>query len=665
LRARELRAAGRNAPVMRIEPNGSRAVARDMSPAVSPDVERVVATPCHVVQFYDSDTYLSEAVADFLAPPLAADEPVLVIATPEHLAGILSRFEERKIDLQRARRLGYLTCVDAQTTLSAFMVGETPDATRFRATLRPILEKCATTNARGTVHAYGEMVELLASEGNIAGAIRLEELWTELGTSYSIALLCGYSMRSFPTEAHREAFRAICEHHEHVVPAEERAPLGGRPRAQDLAILQQCERALATEMGRCRKLERRLKDARSERHSVEAKLREAQRLESIGVLAGGIAHDFNNLLTGILGNADLLRHRLVSNSDHRVLTEEIVLAARRAADLTKQLLAYAGRGHYALAPVDIGALAREVASLLRTAIPTGGELTLEIAENLPAIFGDRAQMTQVLMNLVTNAADALPETGGSVAVRVRAESLDSRRLKALAADEGVADAALQLGLHVCIEVSDTGVGMAADVRSRMFEPFFSTKPTGRGLGLAATRGIIKAHSGAATVDSYPGRGTTIRVWLPAYDAASSQRSKPTGISDESNGDQQERQLVLIVDDDPIVRRILSRMLTQQGYEVLECADGKEALAVVDERSSEIDLVLLDLTMPVLGGAATLEALSDRHPEIPVILMSGYSEEPLAEYDGNGIHPVGFLPKPFESNAVLRTVAGALSTGISR
>jgi CheY-like chemotaxis protein len=267
------------------------------------------------------------------------------------------------------------------------------------------------------------------------------------------------------------------------------------------------------------------------------------------------------------------------------------------------------------------------------------------------------------MNLVTNAADALPPSGGAVVVRVTTDSLDSRRIKALAAEEGVGDAGLRPGSYLCIEVSDTGIGMPEDVRSRMFEPFFSTKPTGRGLGLAATRGIIKSHSGTATVDTHPGRGTTIRVWLPATHPTS-----PLGIESKGsthvNGDRHlERQAVLIVDDDPIVRRILSRMLIQQGYEVFEAGDGREALAAVDSHAAQIDLVMLDLTMPVLGGVATMESLSQRHPGIPVILMSGYSEEPVADFDGDGMHPVGFLAKPFENTAVLRMVAGALNTAI--
>jgi hypothetical protein len=195
---------------MRLEPQALRAGHPEPRLSSRGGAERVVATPCHVVQFYETDAFLMGAVADFLGPPLAADEPVLVIATNEHLAGILARFEERKIDVQRALRQGFLTCLDAKSTLAALMIDETPDVARFHALVHPLLERCAALNGRGTVHAFGEMVELLAADGNISAAVRLESLWNELSSTYSIALLCGYSLNSFATEAHRDAFRSVC-----------------------------------------------------------------------------------------------------------------------------------------------------------------------------------------------------------------------------------------------------------------------------------------------------------------------------------------------------------------------------------------------------------------------------------------------------------------------
>jgi CheY-like chemotaxis protein len=336
-----------------------------------------------------------------------------------------------------------------------------------------------------------------------------------------------------------------------------------------------------------------------------------------------------------------------------------MLAARRCADLTGQLLAYAGRGQLVRAPVDLATLVHEVAALLRTAIPAGGALSIEVPAHAPPVRGDRAQLTQVVMNLVTNAADAIRAGGGTVALRMAEERLDARAIEALSLEAGVLDGKLVEGAYVRLSVADTGVGMSEEVRARMFEPFFTTKSTGRGLGLAATRGIVHAHGGALTVRSTLGRGTVVELWLPIDQAATGTAPELSHPCEKALARPLPRGSVLVVDDEATVRRILARIFAQQGLTVLEAADGRDALAVVEARAGAVDLVLLDLTMPVLGGAEAQKALATRYPEIPVVLMSGYADEPAGELVGACGEPAAFLRKPFERSAVMRVVEMAL------
>jgi signal transduction histidine kinase/CheY-like chemotaxis protein len=378
------------------------------------------------------------------------------------------------------------------------------------------------------------------------------------------------------------------------------------------------------------------READAERRALDARLLETQRLETIGVLAGGIAHDFNNLLTSMLGNADLLRAGLRAGTPEHQLAGEVLLAGRRSADLTRQLLAYAGHASYVVRPLDLGALAREVTGLLRTALPPGGALRLEAKASAARVTGDRAQLTQVLVNLVTNAAEALMAGGGEVRVRVCA----------LGDGDPAAPGTLAPGPCVRVEVEDTGAGMSEATQARMFEPFFSTKGAGRGLGLAATQGIVRAHRGALSVRSAPGAGTTVAVWLPdagASDAeplpAAGERARPSRL--------------LVVDDDPAVRATLARMLRRLGHEVLEAGAGAAALEAL-EGADAIDLAIVDLSMPDARGEATAARLEDARPGLPVLITSGY-------WDGEGAHAAGrrALAKPYDLERLGRVVDDAL------
>ena len=391
----------------------------------------------------------------------------------------------------------------------------------------------------------------------------------------------------------------------------------------------------------------------AERRALDARLLETQRLESVGVLAGGIAHDFNNLLTSIVGNADLLQSALPVGGDERVLVDEVLLAARRSADLTRQLLAYAGHAAFVVRPLDLAALAGEVGALLRTAMPAGATLRMDLGDEPVHVVGDRAQLTQVLMNLVTNAADALPEDGGVVAVRVREVTLSLEEATTIAMRSVPGSAAPPVGPCVRVEVTDTGVGMTDEVRSRMFEPFFSTKVTGRGLGLAATLGILRAHRAAVEVASAPGRGTTVRTWIPSGSPIADGAVDGAPTSDVSAP----RRHILVVDDEEPVRNTLTRLLRHLGYGVSVASSARDALTLVGAGAPAPDLAIVDLTMPDLSGEATAELLGIRWPELPVIFTSGYGDSE----QGPSFDPTrrAMLAKPFDVAAVRRQVAAAL------
>ncbi|HEY4106017.1 MAG TPA: ATP-binding protein [Polyangiaceae bacterium] len=377
----------------------------------------------------------------------------------------------------------------------------------------------------------------------------------------------------------------------------------------------------------------------TERKRLEEKLMHTQKLESLGVLAGGIAHDFNNLLVTILGNASLAKD--VSNQDSRALPllEEIELGARRAAELTKQMLDYSGQGKFKLQALDLPAAARELAGLLRATVPKQVTLHYQVQEGLRPIEADAAQIRQVLMNLITNAAEAMDGRAGRVVisleqVEVSAEDLESYPSHAAAP-----------GTFVCLEVSDDGVGMDDETRRRMFEPFFTTKFQGRGLGMAAVLGIIRSHSGAIRTESQKGVGTRVRVLLPAKSARD---PEPTA--------SQKRGTVLVVDDDPGVQLLVRRALSAHGYHVITASNGAEGIRCFERYRSELGVILMDMTMPQVSGLEALKRIRATGSDVPVLLTSGYSFEAMAPDS-----PVysGYLQKPYDVQELLGAVARAM------
>jgi len=378
------------------------------------------------------------------------------------------------------------------------------------------------------------------------------------------------------------------------------------------------------------------KAAEEQRMALERKLLEAQKLESLGVLAGGIAHDFNNILTSILGNTSLAALDLPEGHKVRRQLTQIERASQRAADLCAQMLAYAGRATFLMAPLDLSRLVQDTAALLEVSVGRRVQLDLRLAADLPAVMGDATQLRQIVMNLVINAADAMGErTDGQVIVRTFSEDVARDAFAG-----AIQSPQLPAGQYVGLVVADNGCGIKPEVLGRIFEPFFTTKFHGRGLGLAAVLGIVQSHDGALFVQSRPGEGTLFRLFLPAT-ASSAPAAAPAAPSTRSSL----QGTVLVVDDEEPVRTVADAALTQLGLTVRTASDGIAALDSLRSAPGSIDLVLLDLTMPGISGDEILRQLRQIRPDLRVIIMSGYSEgETMQRCASLGV--TGFLPKPF-------------------
>ncbi|MBN1342782.1 MAG: PAS domain S-box protein [Phycisphaerae bacterium] len=381
------------------------------------------------------------------------------------------------------------------------------------------------------------------------------------------------------------------------------------------------------------------KQAEEQRRQMETQLRDAQKLESLGVLAGGVAHDFNNLLVGVLGNAGLALMDLPEDSPVRATIEKIEVAAQRAADLTKQMLAYSGKGAFIVKPLDVSRLIREMAHLIASGISRKVAIRYLLGDDLPLVTADATQIRQVVLNLISNAAEAVGDAAGAITIRTGVIRADREWLSAAYLADDVPE-----GDYVCLDVTDTGCGMNAKTQSKVFDPFFSTKFAGRGLGLAAVLGIVRGHKGAIRVDSEPGKGTTFRVLLPATERPAEQDPPP--------GPKKPREFrgagtILVADDEDQVVGFASKVLERAGYTVLTAADGRTAVDVFRERAEDVVIVLLDLTMPGLSGVEAFDAIRRIRPEVPVILSSGYSQQDATErFAGKGLS--GFIQKPYQA-----------------
>ncbi len=387
----------------------------------------------------------------------------------------------------------------------------------------------------------------------------------------------------------------------------------------------------------------------TEKRRIEEQFRHTQKLESLGVLAGGVAHDFNNLLTGILGNASLAVDGLSPHHPNRVLLEEVIKAAERAADLTRQLLAYAGKGRFVLRTVDLSLLVREISGLVQASVPKTVHLRQQLDDRLPGIDADPGQIQQIVMNLVINGAEAIGPEGGTVLVRTRAQSVDEHYIETMSSGGEL----LFPGEYVSLEVHDTGSGMDEETIARIFDPFFTTKFAGRGLGLSAVLGIVRGHKGALKVYSQPGQGTTFKVLFPASERRVSDQTPGISVSLAGTG------TVLVVDDEEVVRQTAKHTLERYGYSTVTAEDGSRAIDLYKNHAGGIVLVLLDLTMPGLSGEEALRQLRRIDAKVRVLLSSGYNEvEAVQRFAGKGL--AGFIQKPYTAAALAEKVKEVLS-----
>ena len=387
-----------------------------------------------------------------------------------------------------------------------------------------------------------------------------------------------------------------------------------------------------------------------ERAAFEQQLQQAQKLESLGVLAGGIAHDFNNILTAIIGNADLALMRINKESPATENLQRIEHAAARAADLARQMLAYSGKGKFVIENIDVNNLLNEMLHMLEVSISKKAVLRLNLHQHLPAVEADATQLRQIIMNLVINASEAIGEKSGVIAISSGCIDCDRNYLKNVWLSSDI-----QEGLYIYLEIADTGCGMDKETQAKLFDPFFTTKFTGRGLGMAAAQGIVRGHKGAINVYSEPGKGSSFKILLPAG-------AKPAELfnTEAESAEFKGQGTVLLVDDEETILAIGSEMLREFGFIVITANDGREAIDAF-KAHPELFCVILDLTMPHLDGEQTFRELRMLDPNVKVIMSSGYSENEVTQkFAGKGL--AGFVQKPYKLSVLKEVIRGIVADG---
>ncbi|MBN1345227.1 MAG: response regulator [Phycisphaerae bacterium] len=393
------------------------------------------------------------------------------------------------------------------------------------------------------------------------------------------------------------------------------------------------------------------KKADQERRSLEGQVLHSQKLESLSVLAGGIAHDFNNLLTGILGHASLALMDLPQKSPLRKGISLIEKYAERAAELTRQMLAYSGRGSVDAQPLYLSRLVEGMVPLLKAAVPDKVVLDFQLAQNVPVIKADYAQLRQLVLGLVTNAGEAIADAEGTITVSVGAMHLDpDHDVRAYPIDEPLE------GAYVFLEVRDTGCGIDEDTKAKIFDPFFTTKASGRGLGLAAALGIVRGHEGFFIVDSEPGKGTTFKVLLPCGHKRDARAEPERKLERGRMGGG----TVLVIDDEEPVRTVTGQMLERAGFAVLTAEGGREGIRTFREHAADVAAVLLDMTMPDMNGEEVLLELRRARPDVRVILTSGYDEHDVSARFARK-DSAGFIHKPYSPAKLVKKLRELLDT----
>ena len=386
-------------------------------------------------------------------------------------------------------------------------------------------------------------------------------------------------------------------------------------------------------------------NAEDQRLQLERQLQHAQKLESLGVLAGGIAHDFNNILTIILGYCNVIKDDADSAPEQAEYVQRIEDAANRAGDLCRQMLTYAGKNELQHSPINMSMMVDEMVKMLHSGIKNNVTVELNLRDEL-VVIADNSQIQQVIMNLVINAAEAIGDLNGTVII-----SLSKVDIFEDQTEKDYSNTPISVGSYICLEVTDNGCGMDKETRNRIFEPFFTTKFTGRGLGISSTLGIVKSHNGALQLSSTPGEGSTFKIYLPLPEIPVEAKNKPAACNtpDARLGSG----TILLVDDEEELRTIGPIRLKQIGYSTLTATNGREALEIYREHAEKIDLVLLDVLMPELGGVETYYQLREISTTIPIVFCSGCSQKELSSDILNEEH-TDFLRKPYDTDQ-LRTI----------
>nr|MEE4267958.1 PAS domain-containing protein [Candidatus Krumholzibacteria bacterium] len=380
-----------------------------------------------------------------------------------------------------------------------------------------------------------------------------------------------------------------------------------------------------------------IKDAENKRRELELQVLQAQKLESLGVLAGGIAHDFNNILMVIQGHAELARATLGHPGESVAFLDQIQSSVRQATDLCAQMLAYSGKGSFLIGDVFLDGLVEDMLPLLQTSVTRKVQLDVQQSGEVKGFRGDQTQVRQVVMNLVINAAEALGDEGGTVELFTSSRVFTEEELARDFPDEK-----LEPGTYTVFTVKDEGCGMDETTRRRVFEPFFSTKFTGRGLGMAAVQGIVHAHEGGLHLETAPGQGTIFTIIFPAFIETQQPTSESPRVLEHSLP---QGHTIMVVDDEPLVLDLTARMVEKLGFSVLKATDGYEALCLHDKHRHEISCILLDLTMPSMDGEEAYRELQRQQADVRVVLCSGYSEKDIERrFFGTGL--THFLHKPY-------------------
>ncbi len=370
---------------------------------------------------------------------------------------------------------------------------------------------------------------------------------------------------------------------------------------------------------------------------MEERLGQTQKLESLGVFAGGIAHDFNNLLMISLGHTELALAEVPADSPTHLHLRRILGSTKRAAELSRQMLAYSGRQPLALETLSLSGLVQKAGCMLEVSISRNARLSYRLGDDLPLVLGDATQLSQAMMNLVLNASEAIGEREGTITIVTSTLQCDRDLLDAVQMDRFLPE-----GLYVGLEVSDTGCGMDAQTMAKAFDPFFTTKFVGRGLGLAVVQGIVRGHKGTITVESEPGKGSTFRILLPPAQVPSRREGPQVPIPRRAGTGG----TVLFAEDEELVRELGTLLLNRLGFSVLAAADGREAVELFRAHRQEVVCAMLDLVMPLMDGAETLRELRRLQPDLHVIICSGYDEQ-RAGSQLRGLGTVTFLQKPYQ------------------